>query len=69
MDNRSLATINPPDKKGRMVAGYPAPPARHSIHRSSTRSVIDLPWNHRSIYRGTGDRNRVESLIDSPWNQ
>jgi hypothetical protein len=50
MDNRSLATDRSPGKKGRMVAGYPAPPDRGSTaysfsDRFAVESLIGLPWN------------------------
>jgi hypothetical protein len=53
MDNRSLATDRPP-KKGRMVAGYPAPPDRR--------------FERLTAYK-ISDRFAVESLIGLPWNQ
>jgi hypothetical protein len=54
MDNRSLATDRPLTKKGRMVAGYPAPPDRRF---------------ERLIAYKLSDRFAVESLIGLPWNQ
>ena len=35
-----------PRKKGRMVAGYPAPAGPVLERRVLTQSAIDLPWNH-----------------------
>jgi len=52
-----------------MVAGYPAPAGPVLERWASTRSAIDLPWNHWSDCRGIGDRIALESVIDLPWNR